>query len=92
MKTAALEKVHQHFGWEEQLKKLREELLELVDEIDKGMDGNSKSFLREYADVLNVGDGIVAANGKEERLEVFRREKLQRTNMRIRSGYYDIRH
>jgi len=62
-------KIFKHYGPENQLKKLREELCELVEEIDKGTDPSDSAFISELADVLvmahqwkeAVGDRVVNA-------------------------------
>ena len=90
-RRAELETIFNHFGRDEQMAKLREELLELLAEVDKypGAEFNERDFLLEYADVTNVADGIVYANNKQCILEEYRNGKITRTKKRIRNGYYD---
>ena len=90
-RQAKLQQIYAHFGEEAQMAKLREELLELLAEVDKYQNGdfNERDFLLEYADVKNVADGIVFANGKQCILEEYGSGKIKRTLKRIRNGYYD---
>ena len=70
-----LKQIMDHFGMEEQIKKLREECLEFL---ESGED-------EEIADVYNVVTGIV---NNSPRLQSIAMDKQLRTIDRIETGYY----
>lgn len=84
------EKVINHFGAIAQLEKLKEECLELVEAIDRQREGKDtlRSVLDEAADVLNVIRSLMT---KTDAIETCAETKLLRTEIRMRTGYYDKR-
>ena len=85
-------KIFEHFGWENQRRKLTEEVNELNDEIllfEKGI-GNIKDLKEELADcyiLLKQFKETYEITDEELILEI--RAKLNRTQERIESGYYE---
>ncbi len=88
------EKVFDYFGYENQRRKLTEEVQELNDEIllyEKGI-GKIEDVITETADVLNILKGFmieydITADELREKMEI----KMDRTIKRIDSGYYGAR-
>lgn len=90
----AYQKVFNYFGYENQRRKLTEEVQELNDAIllyEKGI-GDIKDVIEELGDIYNVISGFVIEYdiGIEE-LETTMRNKMNRTLKRIDSGYYGSR-
>ena len=88
------QKVFNYFGYENQRRKLTEEVQELNDAIllyEKGI-GDIKDVIEELGDIYNVISGFVIEYdiGIEE-LETTMRNKMDRTLKRIDSGYYGSR-
>lgn len=87
-------KVFNHFGYENQRRKLVEEIHELNDEIflyEIGY-GDIDKVITETADVLNILKGFmieydITADELREKMKI----KMDRTNKRIDSGYYGSR-
>lgn len=87
-------KVFDYFGYENQRRKLIEEIHELNDEIllyERGQ-GNIEDIITETADVLNILKGFmieydITADELREKMKI----KMDRTNKRIDSGYYGSR-
>ncbi len=85
-------KIFEHFGWENQRRKLAEEVNELNDEVllfEKGI-GNINDLKEELADcyiLLKQFKEAYEITDEELILEV--RAKLNRTLERIESGYYE---
>lgn len=88
------EKVFDYFGYENQRRKLTEEVQEFNDEIllyEKGI-GDINSVIIELSDILNVLNGFI--NEYEitnEEIQNIINEKLDRTIKRIDNGYYESR-
>lgn len=84
-------KIFNHFGWENQRRKLQEEVDELKDEIllyEHGI-GDMKKMIKEMADVRNVlNQFIYAYEMSEEELNNEGTDKIIRTLQRIANGIY----
>ena len=87
-------KVFNYFGYDNQRRKLTEEIQELNDEIllyEKGI-GNIEDVITETADVLNIIKGFMIEydiTGDELREKM--KLKMKRTDKRIDNGYYESR-
>lgn len=91
--------IAQHFGYETQFSKLREELLELVEAINEYENDGSRinHVCEEMADVLIVIEGIVLLSNNDgsyyEAIDSLicghMDKKVSRTLRRIKSGYYE---
>lgn len=93
-KNETYQYVFDYFGYENQRRKLTEEVQELNDAIllyEKGI-GDIKDVIEELGDIYNVISGFVIEYdiGIEE-LETTMRNKMDRTLKRIDSGYYESR-
>ena len=97
LKADDLESIKEHFGITEQVKKLKEELLELTDELDKSLkpttdaislDRNISALISELADVQICIAQVAGSIGGEKFRKIFL-NKISRTKIRIKSGYYD---
>jgi hypothetical protein len=87
---AKLDGIFNHFGWLDQLVKLKEELNEIIDEINNVLDGRPDKLNQEIADGLNVLLQIYHADKKDrEEIDVAMLEKQIRTLTRIEEKYYD---
>jgi hypothetical protein len=85
-----LDGIFNHFGWLDQLVKLKEELNEIIDEINNVLDGRPDKLNQEIADGLNVLLQIYHADKKDrEEIDVAMLEKQIRTLTRIEEKYYD---
>jgi predicted house-cleaning noncanonical NTP pyrophosphatase (MazG superfamily) len=75
-----------HFGIKNQLKKYREENIELFQAIR-----DNTNIIEELADVSEVLDQLIYyyTTGKPEKVKDIRKFKRHRTLQRIKSGYYD---
>ena len=84
-------KVFNYFGYENQRRKLNEEMQELNDEIllyEKGI-GDIDNVVEELADLFNVLNGfIIDYEIENDELKRVMDKKLNRTIERIDSGYY----
>ena len=89
LKADDLEGIKEHFGTPAQYEKLAEELLELHDELISCLSGRMDLYkvLDEMADVQIVLAPLAAALGAEKYRRCFL-DKISRTKMRIKSGYY----
>lgn len=85
------EKVFDYFGYENQRRKLNEEMQELNDEIllfEKGK-GDIDDVIIEIADLCNIIKGfIVEYEIDENEVKMIMEKKMDRTIERINSGYY----
>lgn len=84
-------KVFNYFGYENQRRKLTEEVQELNDEIllyEKGI-GDINKVIEEIGDLFNVLNGfLVEYDIENDEIKKSMYEKLNRTIDRINSGYY----
>lgn len=84
-------KVFNYFGYENQRRKLNEEIQELNDEIllyEKGI-GDIDNIIEELGDLFNVLNGfIIDYEIENDELKRVMDKKLNRTIKRIDSGYY----
>ena len=92
LKADDLAEIKYHFGITEQVKKLKEEVLELDCELDKFFNSNSglidfNDLISEMADVQICIAQVVGSIGGEQYRKIFL-NKISRTKMRIKSGYY----
>ena len=92
LKADDLEGIKEHFGITEQVKKLKEELLELIDELDQFFNSRGglidfDGLISEMADVQICIAQVAGSIGGEEYRKIFL-NKISRTKMRIKSGYY----
>jgi NTP pyrophosphatase (non-canonical NTP hydrolase) len=76
----------QHFGIENQIEKFFEEFAELKAAIESGKVLDIRS---ELADVHNLLLQLISYYGVSDVYEIAV-EKLERTNQRIESGYYEV--
>lgn len=86
--------IAEHFGRKEELRKLREECLELAEAVDDYLrEGDTPEtyahLIEEMADVGIVTDNLSCLLVCREALRVKRKEKIARTIERIRTGYYE---
>lgn len=88
------QKVFDYFGYENQRRKLTEEVQELNDEIllyENGV-GDIQNVINEIGDVLNLIQGfMVAYDIDTQEIEETADNKMERTIERIGSGYYEKR-
>ena len=85
-----LDGIYNHFGWLDQLVKLKEELYEIIVEINNILNGKPNKLNQEIADGLNVLLQIYHANKKDrEEIDITMLEKQIRTLERIESKYYE---
>ena len=84
-------KIFNYFGYENQRRKLNEEVQELNDAIllyEKGI-GNIENVIEEISDIKNVLEGfIIKYEITENKIRKNRQYKVDRTIDRINSGYY----
>jgi len=69
-----------HYGFEAQKAKLKEEMTELA------YAPNEENFIEEIADVLNVLQGIIYFKGWEQQVLEIQEAKLDRQLRRIKEG------
>lgn len=88
------EKVFDYFGYENQRRKMNEEMQELNDEIllyEKGM-GDINKIIEEMGDLFNVLNGFIFNYDIDnEEIKNTMEYKLNRTITRIDSDYYGSR-
>ena len=85
-----LDEIYNHFGWLDQLVKLKEELYEIIVEINNILNGKPNKLNQEIADGLNVLLQIYHANKKDrEEIDQVMHDKQIRTLERIESKYYE---
>lgn len=71
------QKIIEHYGFENQVNKLKEEMTELAYARDE------ENFIEEIADVLNVLQGIINYKGWNDRIKEIQEQKLERQMHRI---------
>lgn len=85
-------KIFDYFGYENQRRKMNEEMQELNDAIllyEKGI-GDIKDVIEEMGDLLNILDGFTQEyNITQDELREIMQLKLDRTIERINNGYYE---
>ena len=74
-------KIYHHYGEAHQRKKLKEELIELIEAVDD----NDEHFKEEIADVLNVIDQFVMAKGWAADVYRIKFEKVERQKRRMKN-------
>ena len=79
MKNKQLQIIN-HYGFEAQKAKLKEEMTELA------YAPNEENFIEEIADVLNVPQGIIYFRGWEQQVLQIQEAKLDRQLKRIEEG------
>ena len=87
-----LKKIADHFGLETQLKKLKEELNELIIEVDKYISkcGEGFNLQQETFDVKCLIEQVEYLTGSTKKTQDNIKEfKINRTLARIKEGYYD---
>lgn len=82
-----LSKIYNHFGRDAQIKKLREEVEEFIEALQSG---NMEHATEEFADVAVVLGGFCVSEPIDDDLFSSTFDyKVDRTDMRIDSGYYE---